>query len=153
MSEALDVDVSKIEEKLIEDQSKEEELKDPTEAAAMMFGLYAPKFIQGVEMLSSRGRARLLKALVEYPLNEKKYKHSSQLEKELMSIGHAVLEAKFLMILSTMYNNIEELENAADPNIPVDLSDEEKAELEKFMSKDSVEKGLKAGKDLAKKED
>lgn len=152
MSEALDVDTSKIEEKLIEDQSKDLDAQDPTQAAAMMYGLYAPKFLQGVKMLSSRGRTRVLKALIEYPLNEKEYKHSSQLEKEMMSIGHAVLEAKFLMILSTMYNNIEELQDAADPSIPADLTDEEKAELEAFMSAGSVEKGLEASKELKLKE-
>lgn len=144
----LGIDTSEIEAKLLEEQQNESHVQDPTEIASQMYGLYSVKFLQGVKMLSSRGRTRVLRALIEYPLNEKKYEHSSQLEKEMMSIGHAVLEAKFLMILSTMYSGMDELENAADPNVPVDLTDEEKEELTKFMSADSVEKGLEAAKEI-----
>lgn len=143
-----EVDTSKVEAKLLEDAAKDTEMQDPTEAASMMYGLYAPKFLQGVKMLSSRGRTRVLKALIEYPLNEKDYEHSSDLEREMMSIGHAVLEAKFLMILSTMYANMDELVDAANPDIPADLTDEEKEELTKFMSADSVTKGLEAAKEI-----
>jgi len=145
--EELGIDTSEIEAKLIEEQQNESIASDPTEVAATMFGLYAPKFLQGVKMLSSRGRSRVLRALIEYPLNEKKYAHSSALEKEMMAIGHACLEAKFLMILSTMYNGIDELEDAANPDIPVNLTDEEKEDLKKFMSSESVAKGLETAKE------
>lgn len=99
---------------------------DPFAAAATMYGLYMPKFLQGVKRLSSRGRTRVLKALVEYPLQEKDYIHSSQLEKEMMAVGNAVLEAKFLMILST-YNNDPRLQKAMDPN--AELTEEEVQEI------------------------
>jgi len=99
---------------------------DPMVAAANLYGLYMPKFKQGIKSLSSRGRARLLKALIEYPLNEQEYKHSSQLEKELMAIGHAVLEAKFLMILHT-YNESDAIAEALDPT--VELTEEQKQEI------------------------
>ena len=65
-----------------------------------------------------------------------------------MSIGHAVLEAKFLMILATMYQHMPDLENAADPNVEPDLSEEEKEQLSKFMSSESVDKGLSEAKKL-----
>lgn len=146
-AQELEVDTTEVEKKLLEEAEQESEFKDPTEVAAMMYGLYAPKFLQGVKMLSSRGRSRVLRALIEYPLNEKKYQHSTDLEKQMMSIGHAVLEAKFLMILSTMYSGMDELEKAADPNVPVDLTDEEKEELQQFMSADSVESGLEKAKE------
>ena len=141
----IELDTSIIEKKLIEEQ--ENDVKDPVEGAAMMYGLYAPKFLQGVKKLSSRGRTRVMKALIEYPLNQKAYNHSSLFEKQMMDIGHAVLEAKFLMIMATMYNNIDSLMDAADPNIPADLSEEEEEKLKTFMTEDSINKGLKAAKE------
>lgn len=143
-----DKTVEEVEKEVLEESEQQEYIKDPVDAAATMYGLYAPKFLQGVKKLSSRQRTRVLKALIEYPLNEKKYQHSSQLEKEMMSIGHAVLEAKFLMIMATMYQHMPDLENAADPNIPADLTPEEIEELSKFMSSESVDKGLADAKKL-----
>ena len=123
-------DIKEIEEKLIANKS----YTDPLNAAANMYGLYMPKFKQGVDMLSSKALRRLIKALIEYPLEEAKYNHSTPLEKQLMSIGHAVLEAKFLMILETYNNHMSELQEALDPNTEAVLTDEEKQELEKYTT-------------------
>ena len=121
-------EIKAIEEKLINDHA----YRDPINAAANMYGLYMPKFKQGVDMLSSKALRRLLKALIEYPLEETKYQHSTPLEKQLMAIGHAVLEAKFLMILQTYNTHMDKLEEALDPNKEADLTEEEKQELEKY---------------------
>lgn len=146
INEEIKQNPEEMEKMLVEEAERQAQIKDPVESAATMYGLYAPKFLQGIKRLSSRQRSRLLKALIEYPLNEKKYNHTSQLEKEMMAIGHAVLEAKFLMILATFYNNIDQLTDAANPNIEVDLTDEEKEELSRFFSKESLQnKDLKEG--------
>ena len=43
----------------------------PFEAAATMFGLYAPKFERLIKTLSTGELRRLLNGLVQYPLNIK----------------------------------------------------------------------------------
>lgn len=148
-SEAIEFDSAALEKKMIDDSNKAAADLDPVEVSARMYSTYAPKFLEGVKGLSSRGRARVLRALVEYPLNEKAYKHTSQLEKDMMDLGHACLEAKFLMILSTMFGS-QELDDAANPDIPADLTDQEKEDLTNFMSAESVKKGL--GKESATEE-
>lgn len=146
INDEIKANPEKMEEILLKEAEHQAKTKDPIESAATMYGLYAPKFLQGVKRLSSRQRSRVLKALIEYPLNEKKYAHTTQLEKEMMAIGHAVLEAKFLMILATFYNHIDVLSDAANPDKPVDLTEEEKEELSRFFSKDSLESiNLKGG--------
>jgi len=104
----------------------EQAVQDPIAMAATMYGLYMPKFKQGIKQLSSRARARVLMALIEYPLEDRKYVHSTSFEKQMMAIGNAVLEAKFLMILST-YHTAPELQRALDPNS--ELTEEEVAEV------------------------
>lgn len=126
-------DIKAIEEQLIKEYGDN---FDPVKAASTMYGLYMPKFKQGVGMLSTNALRRLINALIEYPLQEKKYAHSTPLEKQLMSVGHAVLEAKFLMILHTYTANMDALEEAANPDIEPNLTDEEKAELEVYKTED-----------------
>lgn len=140
------VNPNKVSEELVETNKEVEELlleqanqrtQDPVETAAMMYGMYLPHFKRGLKQLSSRARSRVMNALVEYPLNEKKYSHRDGLEKELMAIGHAVLEAKFLMILATYNNGLEELANAANPEVsPLDIEDKE--ELSNFFNRDNI---------------
>lgn len=75
--------------------------------AAGMFSLYLPKFKQAVETLSSRQLRRLLKMLVEYPLNEREYQPKNQVEKNAFLVGNKLLEAKFMMILTTHFDLAE----------------------------------------------
>lgn len=107
---------------------------DPLEVASMLYGLYLPKFKMGMRRLSSRARMRVLNYLVEYPLNEGNIKPKDKLESELIAMGHAVLESKFMMILSTMNEGLGDLFNAADPSKDPDLTEEERKALEEFMN-------------------
>lgn len=75
--------------------------------AAGMFSLYTPKFKQAVDTLSSRQLRRLLKMLVEYPLNERDYQPKNDIEKNAFLIGNKLLEAKFMMILTTHFDLAE----------------------------------------------
>ena len=78
---------------------------DPMELAATMLYMYTPKFQQAVGKLSSNALRRILNKLVSYPLNDKAYKATSQLEQDAFNVGDRLLEAKFLMITST-YSDI-----------------------------------------------
>jgi hypothetical protein len=102
-----------------------EAAKDPMESAAMGFSLYSHKFKVGVDQLSARGAKRLLKALMDKDLSNKKY-NLQGLERTLFEIGNFALECKFLMILNT-YNEARDLLNkSADPNYVL-TEDEQKS--------------------------
>lgn len=86
----------------------------PTDIASTLFGLYWPKFKAGVLQLSSKQRARLLLALVEYPLQERDYNHNEKLEKDLFNVGMRLLESKYLMIIETYAQNADKLRAALE---------------------------------------
>lgn len=132
-NEMKEVTAEDIEQRLMEEANAK--VQDPVGTAAMLYGLYLPKFKEGISQLSSRARARVLNALIEYPLNEKKYAHRSALEKELMAVGHAVLEAKFLMIMATYNSSMEELIEAAKTE---DLTEEQMEELNNFFNTENI---------------
>lgn len=106
-----------------------EAAEDPAGAALFLYNTYLPRFKLKAKGLSSRARARVLNALIEYPLNEKAYVHNTAEERELMAIGHSLLEAKFILIMSQLTGNLDQLVDAADPDIEPELSEQEKEHL------------------------
>ena len=60
---------------------------DPADAPAMLFGLYYPKFCQGVDMLSNKSLRRLIKSLVGVPLESNTPNLKIQIEKTCFAIG------------------------------------------------------------------
>jgi len=74
----------------------------PFEAAATLFGLYAPKFEQQLKQLTTGELRRVLNALVQYPLNEKEFLTDSQRVRTAFALGQALLEAKWVMIMQTV---------------------------------------------------
>lgn len=80
---------------------------DAEEVASQLLFLYTPKFNSGVDQLTSNALRRILKKLVSYPLNEKAYKATSQLEKDIFSVGDRLLEGKWVLLASTYANLIE----------------------------------------------
>jgi hypothetical protein len=74
----------------------------PFEAAATMFGLYAPKFEAHIKTLSTGELRRLVNALVQYPINEKEFVNDSQKLKTAFSLGQVLLEAKWVMLMQSM---------------------------------------------------
>jgi hypothetical protein len=74
----------------------------PFEAAATMFGLYAPKFESHIKTMSTGELRRLLNALVQYPLNEKEFVNESQKLRTAFSLGQTLLEAKWVMLMQSM---------------------------------------------------
>lgn len=76
--------------------------QDPFEAAATMFGLYAPKFELALKELSTGQLRRLANALVQYPINDKEFINEDKILREAFSVGQALLEAKWLMTMHTL---------------------------------------------------
>lgn len=74
----------------------------PFEAAATMFGLYAPKFEQQLKELTTGELRRVLNALVQYPLNEKEFLTDAQRVRTAFALGQALLEAKWVMIMQSV---------------------------------------------------
>lgn len=105
------LDPVQVEKEMLEQAKKATE--DPEEVASMLFTLYLPRYFSLVEGLSSNAMRRMLKALVEYPLNEKNYMHSSEKEREAFNIGLRLLDAKYVMLFSTYSGGLEELHRVA----------------------------------------
>jgi hypothetical protein len=74
----------------------------PFEAAATMFGLYAPKFELLLKQLSTGQLRRLTNALVQYPLNDKEFINDSDTLKSAFSLGQTLLEAKWVMMMHSL---------------------------------------------------
>lgn len=81
---------------------------DPNEMASTLMVLYTPKYIAGVDRLSSNALRRVLKKLVQYPLNEKAYEPTSQLEADVFNVGDRLSEARFLLQMANYANIIEQ---------------------------------------------
>lgn len=106
------LDPAQVEKEMLEEAKKATD--DPEEVASMLFTLYLPRYFSLVEGLSSNAMRRMLKALVEYPLNDKNYMHSSPKEKEAFNIGLRLLDAKYVMLFSTYSGGLEELHRVAN---------------------------------------
>ena len=76
--------------------------ESPFEAAATMFGLYAPKFELLLKQLSTGQLRRLTNALVQYPLNDKEFINDSDMLKSAFSLGQTLLEAKWVMMMHSL---------------------------------------------------
>lgn len=79
------------------------EVTDARDLYATFFHLYGIRYKQGLKKLSKRQLIRLNESLIEYPLNTKEYRHIDKIEKELVVIGDKLLQAKYAMMLQTMY--------------------------------------------------
>lgn len=64
---------------------------------------YRPKFVAGVDKMSSNQLRRLLKTLVEYPINDRPYNPKDGEEKAVFMLGTRILEAKHTLIMYTMF--------------------------------------------------
>ena len=82
--------------------------EDPQGMASVMIGLYMPKYLMGVDKLSSNALRRVLKKLVSYPLNDKEYKSTSQLEADVFNVGERLTEAKFMLMTAHYHELIQQ---------------------------------------------
>jgi len=108
MSEQEVLDPKEVEQQLLNEQSQPQVSDDPEEMAATLFTLYRPRYDALVNNLSSNAMRRLLKKMVVFPLNEKEMKSTSKEENEAFAISQRLLEAKYVMIMSTYQKAAEE---------------------------------------------
>jgi hypothetical protein len=114
---SVDMEIPKYDAKKIEQEmlnAAENRAVDPAETAAMIFTMYKPEVSKRLSMLSSKQMRRLLKNLIEYPLNEKEMKTFSKLENEFFMLASSMLEAKFIMMQQTYMESAEQLVQAQD---------------------------------------
>lgn len=109
-----------VEREMISGELKKQKEQDPAEAAALMFHSYLPRYFSLVDRMSSNAMRRLLKALIEVPLNSAPYHHSSQEEKDCFAMGDALLQAKVMLIYTTAFEN-EGMREVTDPNYVPEL--------------------------------
>lgn len=92
--------------------------------AAQMFTMFGPRFMMHVDQLQSlKAAKRVLKKLVTFPLNEKAFNPTSELEKEIFNLGDRLLQSKYLMIIHT-FNESEEMKKAMEKKVETELKPE-----------------------------
>lgn len=79
---------------------------DPQETYAQVYTTYLPRFNNIMNELNAKGKVRVINFIMQYPFNEKAFKAVNKLEQEAMAIGHAILEAKYSMIMFEMLKNV-----------------------------------------------
>jgi len=85
----------------------------PEEVSSQLLTIYTPIYRNLVTQLSQKAMRRLLLKLIEYPLNDKPYTSTSDIEKKTFAIGQQLIEAKFILIMNTYNENIEEMKQLA----------------------------------------
>jgi hypothetical protein len=131
--EYVPLDPIEVEKKLLEEQTK----VDPMDSVYTMYGLYLPKFKEGISTLRHGQKNRLLNALVEYPITETTFDGMDDTEKEIFNIGNSILQAKFIMFMDK-YN-----EGVGDMLKDDGLTDEQKKELDGIVAETTFETGEK----------
>lgn len=107
--------VEQFEKELLEQAEKNQQ--DPVNLAATLFTIYLPRFQNLVGTLSSRALRRVLCALIEVPLNQSEFNHSTQQEKDCFAIGDRLLQAKWIMIQQAFMDNSKELHQATSSDV------------------------------------
>ena len=106
VTQEVTVDAAKIEADLVAEQSQKQQ--SPEEIAKYIYATYYKVFIEGIQHLSSRGRAKVLKSMVDWPFDPDIYKDRSKLEKNIMIAGNTLLEAKAILQLESFKGNIKQ---------------------------------------------
>lgn len=105
------------------------QINGPEDLFAQYFHMYKPMFNNYLNALSQKQLRRLIRALIEYPLNETEFHHSKEEEKNALLIGEKLLHAKQMMIMHTLsehYKKQEEEEQKAKDNLKQEIKDGEK---------------------------
>lgn len=80
--------------------------EDPSEVYAQVYNTYMPRFNALLNNLNAKGKTRVINFVMQYPFNERAFKAVNKVEQEAMAVGHAILEAKYSMIMFQMLQNI-----------------------------------------------
>lgn len=107
--ENVTLDAKKIEQDLLAQtlqEMAEARADDPAEIYAQVYSTYFPRFNLLMNNLNAKGKTRVINFIMQYPFNEKVFKAVNKIEQEAMAVGHAILEAKYSMIMFQMLQNI-----------------------------------------------
>lgn len=113
LDELTKLSPEEVEDRLVKEAEATQQ--DPAEVAATLYTLYLPRFLGAVDHLSARGKARVLKALIQVPLDDD-VSFPNDLEREVFAIGDRLLQAKFMLIQASFMDHSEELQKAVDIN-------------------------------------
>lgn len=110
-----EMDPSKVSVKInMKEEGEEVGVQSNEEAAAQVLQMYTPVFNNLVSKLSGNSAKRVLNKLVEFPLNDKEYKATSVEEAQAFMLGDRLNAAKFILIMHTYNDNIEEIKAGAE---------------------------------------
>lgn len=104
------VDPAELEKAMLAKSS--EAVTDPEEVAATLFTLYLPRFHARVDGMSNKALRRLIKAIIEHPLEDKPYYLKEEDEKEAFAIANALLDSKYVMVFNTYSKGLDTLVTA-----------------------------------------
>lgn len=85
---------------------------DPMSGALTLFGLYGPALSNLVDQMSIRQMKRFIKALVKYPLEGNEVNPKDPIQVEAYKIADKMIQSKFLLILSTAFEEKQRQEMA-----------------------------------------
>ena len=85
----------------------EAKANDPAEQAATLFRMYKASYERAIAKLSSRGKTRVLQALVFSPLHDVILPKIE--EKEAFYFGDSMLQAKFVMQMEVFKESVEDM--------------------------------------------
>lgn len=106
-----------------------ERAEDPVETAASAYKIYIPYFKAQLPKLSTRALRRLIEFCVLYPLEKSKPGSTTAVEREMMELTNTLIQAKFVMILSTYNEHAQQLYDASTTPLTQEESDQVIADL------------------------
>lgn len=119
----LKFDPKEVEQQLV--KMAQERADDPVETAASAYRMYLPYYRANLPKMSTRALRRIIKFIVEYPLEKEEIGAANAYEREMMELVNTLVQAKFVMVLATYNEGAQQLYDAA--NTP--LTEEEAAQV------------------------
>lgn len=98
------------------------------DVAAQLFALYHPLFTQHVAKLSNRQLRRLINALVKFPVEMENYAPTKEVEKNAFLIGDRLLQSKYVMMIFTAQQSMDQVKLEDVVNKPEEQKEESKGE-------------------------
>src|SRR5580658_1721976 len=87
---------------LLKQKEQEQMARSPEDVAAKLFATYWPMFRDSLDIVGKKSLKKIIRFLIETPLNEKEYKFFDKKEKQIVAIGERLLQAKWEMMLHTL---------------------------------------------------
>jgi hypothetical protein len=106
--------------------------RSPEDVAAGLFSTYWPIFSDSLDIIGKKSLKRIIRFLIETPLNEKEYKFFDKKERQIVAIAERLLQAKWEMMLHTLMKAEQEKQletqakEAAGTEVVATLNEEQK---------------------------